>query len=218
MSRRFAYSSRYGFSVESDALGFKTGAFDSIIAFSDDQVHYRVREHCKQAAIAKDMLYSLWYPWKDVRVETFLKHSGKWHIRLHRITSSRDLWSTEGGFAAPRTDFDRDQRFVEGPSAWVVSELGDFSGIVDISQPKRAARIVTPHGNTNVMFPRTLVPQLQASIKAHTSTTLACAVLAGPDADSLSSSFKSVPEMPSIEECNGLFRLSGREIEVCRDE
>lgn len=187
-----------------------------MIAFSDDEVHYRVREHCVKAAIVDEMLYSLWYPWKDVKVETFLKHSGPWHIRLHRITSSRDLWTVEGGFAAPRTDFNRDIKFATDSSAWVKSELGDFSGIVDISKPKRTARVIAPHGNTNVMFPRTLVPQLQALVKAHATITLSCAVLAGPDAAFLGSSFASVPEIPSFEECKTALDHSGREIEVCR--
>lgn len=216
MKWRFAYSTRYGFSVESDALGFKTGAFDSMIAFSDDQIHYRVREHCNTAAIANDMLYSLWYPWKDVQVETFLRPSGDWHIRIHRIISSRNLWTVEGGFAVPRTDFNRDERSTLDSSAWVRSQLGDFSGIVDDSLPRRTARVVAPHGNTNVMFPRTLVPQLQAVVKAHTPTTFACAVLAGSEATSLSSSFASVPEIPTFEECMSILRQRGSEIVVCR--
>lgn len=189
-----------------------------MIAFSEDETHYRVREHCTKAAICEDKLYSLWYPWKDVKVETFLIPSGRWHIRIHRIFSPRDLWTVEGGFAAPRTDFDRDQRFVSDTAAWVISELGDFSGIVDASQPKRTARVIAPHGNTNLMFPRTLVPQLHGVIKANTTTTYACAVLAGPQGESLSSIFTLVPEVPSIAECENIFGRSGREIEVCQND
>ena len=69
---KFAYSSRYGFSVESDPLGFKLGAFDSMIELSDDDTHFRVRERCIQVKIAGDKLYSLWRPWADVKVETWL--------------------------------------------------------------------------------------------------------------------------------------------------
>lgn len=216
--KKFAYSTRYGFSVESDALGFKTGAFDSMIAFSDDNTHYRVREHCAKAAMAGDKLYSLWYPWNDVQVETWSIPHGPWHIRIHRILSERNLSTIEGGFAAPRTDFNKDQRCVEDTSAWVMSELGDFSGVLDASEPRRTARVVAPHGNTNVMFPRTLVPQLQGVVKAGTPTTLACAILAGPDGRLMRSNFSSIPEIPSVLECESIFVRNGHEIEVCRDD
>ncbi|MGO7718972.1 DUF2264 C-terminal domain-containing protein, partial [Rhizobium johnstonii] len=37
---KFAYSARYGFSVESYERAFALAAFDSALAFSDDGLHY----------------------------------------------------------------------------------------------------------------------------------------------------------------------------------
>lgn len=215
--QKFAYSSRYGFSVESDALGFRTGAFDSMIAFSDDDVHYRVREHCVKAVLAKDCLYSLWLPWKDVQVETWLFPRGVWHIRVHRILSAMDLSSTEGAFAAPQTDFGNDTKMADKSSAFVKSALGDFVGIVDCSEMGRTARVVAPHGNTSLMFPRTLVAQVQGGIRANELTVFACAVLAGPDGDQIQQMFQAVPEIPTIEECDTLIRDHGIDVEICKD-
>ena len=214
---KFAYSTRYGFSVESDPLGFKIGAFDNMIAFSDDEIHYRVREHCARAAMAGDNLYSLWYPWSDVKVETWLIPRGQWHIRIHRIFSPRDLFTTEGGFAAPRTDFDGDESNTEQFSARVVSKLGDFSGIVDGSPQRRSARVTAPHGNTSVMFPRTLVPQLQGQVISGAPVVFACAVLAGPDGDSTKALWNSIPDIPTVEECESLFAGHGSNVEVCNN-
>ena len=214
---KFAYSSRFGFSVESDPLGFKTGAFDSMIAFTDDEIHYRVREHCIHARIAGDQLYSLWRPWPDVKVETWLIPKGPWHIRIHRIWSPRNLSSIEGGFAAPRTDFNGDTRTIDEESASVVSKLGDFSGIVDCSTLRRTVRITAPHGNTNVMFPRTLVPQLGGRIAANELTVFACAVLAGPDGERMRSLWDDVPEIPDVQHCESVFANKGVDVEVCKD-
>jgi hypothetical protein len=213
---KFAYSSRYGFSVESDALGFKTGAFDSMIAFSDDNIHYRVREHCEEAHMSGDGIFSTWYPWKDVKVETWLIPSSKWHIRIHRVTSSRDLRAIEGGFAAPRTDFNADTRDTKDSAAYVLSKLGDFSGILDDSEPRRTAKINAPHGNTNVMFPRTWVPQLLGDVHGGVSTVFRCAVLAAPHGESAQKDWQNPPEIPDVDDLEEEFRSRSVQVEVTK--
>ena len=213
--KKFAYSSRYGFSVESDVLGFEIGAFDSMIAFSDDGIHYRVREHCVKAYIAGDVLLSLWEPWNDVKVETWLIPSGPWHIRVHRILSPRALSTIEGGFAAPRTDFEA-QRHSDESSAWVLSKLGDFSGILDLSSPGRASRVNVPHGNTSIMFPRTFVPQLRGKIDANAPIVFVCAVLAGPDGGAMKEAWSKPPVAPTIQDLEELFKSKGVQVEVSK--
>ncbi|KAG0648266.1 hypothetical protein D0Z07_5231 [Hyphodiscus hymeniophilus] len=214
--KKFAYSSRYGFSIESDSRAFKLGAFDSIIAFSDDGNHYRVREHCVEAHIAGNVLFSLWQPWHDVKVETWLIPSGPWHIRVHRISSPRKLSTIEGGFAAPRTDNQGDEVHREQTSSWVLSKLGDFSGILDLSSSQRSARVNTPHGNTNLMFPRTLIPQLMGEVEANVPVTFACAVLAGPDGKTVNEVWTSPPVAPSVKDLEELFQKKGVQVEVTK--
>ena len=77
----------------------------SMLALSDDNRHYRVREENAEARIAGDVLFARWHPWKDVTVETWLKPASPWHIRIHRITTPRELHATEGGFAVARAGF-----------------------------------------------------------------------------------------------------------------
>jgi hypothetical protein len=214
--KKFAYSSRYGFSIESDALGFEIGAFDSMIALSDDGKHYRVREHCVEAYIAGNVLLSLWEPWSDVKVETWLIPFGPWHIRIHRIGSPRKLATIEGGFAAPRTDFEKDDRHCDESSAWVLSKLGDFSGVLDLSSPGRSARVNAPHGNTSIMFPRTFVPQLMGEVEANAPRTFACAVLAGPEGHLMEDIWNEPPVAPSIQELEVLFKEKGIQVEITK--
>lgn len=215
--KKFAYSSRYGFSVENESLGFEIGTFDSMIALSDDGKHFRVREHCVDAYVAGDILLSLWHPWHDVKVETWIIPRGLWHVRIHRITSPRALSTIEGGFAAPRADFSADETHADLSSAWVKSKLGDFSGIVDASSPQRSARVHTPHGNTSIMFPRTLIPQLRGSVEANTPAVFTCAVLASPDGvEVMRSAWEKRPSVPSVDELEKLFRFQGVQVEVAK--
>ncbi|OZJ01643.1 hypothetical protein BZG36_05441 [Bifiguratus adelaidae] len=214
--QKFAYSSRYGFSIESDSRGFGLGAFDSMIAFSDDGRHYRVREDTTDSYLAGDILFAVWYPWPDVKVETWLVPRGAWHIRVHRITSPRNLKTVEGGFAAPRTDFNGDETYTDDTSAWVESKLGDFSGILDASSPKRSARVTTPHGNTNLMFPRTIVPQLQGDVEANRSTVFACAVLASPNQEEAKAAWSQPPAVPTVEELDQLIKSQGVQVDIVK--
>lgn len=215
---KFAYSSRYGFSIESDERAFKFGAFDSMLALSDDNVHYRVREKCETAALADSILYSQWRPWSDVNAETWLIPAGAWHIRVHHIVSPRALLTIEGGFAAPRTDFRADEAIVNGTDACVFSTVGDFSGIRDVSPSSgREARVNPPHGNTNLMFPRTLVPQLQGDVRADTPIVFACAVLAGQDGLRMKEIWVQPPSVPTVEELRELFEKNGVTVEITKD-
>jgi hypothetical protein len=214
---KFAYSSRYGFSVESDAMAFDKAVFDSMIGLSSDGKHYRVREQVNTAYLAGDVLFSTWAPWSDVAVETWIIPSGAWHLRVHSITSSRPLQTIEGGFAAPRTDFAADQRVEAGSSAYVVSMLGDFSGILDGSPRKRLARVNAPYANTSLMYPRTLVPQLLGDVAANEKTVFASAILAGPDKQALLQAWSTPPKFPTVAELEKLMADKGILVKITED-
>ena len=97
---KFAYSTRFGFAVPVGAATPAEGGFDSMLALSDDQRRYRGREHCHDAAVHEGVAYSRWLPWPDVEVRTWLLAAAGCHVRVHRVTSARALWSAECGFAA----------------------------------------------------------------------------------------------------------------------
>jgi hypothetical protein len=177
---KFAYSTRYAFSVESDLRRFDRCTFDSMIGFADNDGSWRVRERCEHAAIHGDILFARWRPWHDVTVETWLYWDRPWHIRVHRIRSARALRSIEGGFCVGRAD---------GSGPFGVAETGaarcetpdDFSGILDLLAPAgRLGRVHLAEPNRNLLHPRTVVPQLTGAIVAG-ETILACAVIASPD-------------------------------------
>ncbi|ACP25279.1 hypothetical protein NGR_c15110 [Sinorhizobium fredii NGR234] len=196
---KFAYSTRYGFSIESDERGFAGAAFDSMLAFSDDGIHYRVRETNQDVRIAGTVLYSKWSPWPDVVVESWLLPAAPWHVRVHRIVTPRPLETAEGGFAIARRDFELDALYALTGAAYAIGEE-DFSGIRDLgSTVARQGLAQKAPPNTNLIAAKTLVAQLRATIPAG-ETVLRCAVLALRDTSAVSSDWEHPPAAPDLAE------------------
>lgn len=122
---KLAYSATFGFCVPTGAYGLVQAAPDSTLALSDDAQsgnengngnHWRVRRVPLDAKILREegegakgaAIHARWDAWKDVDVQTWLvpvteevagSKEGDWHIRIHRITTGRELWTSDGGFS-----------------------------------------------------------------------------------------------------------------------
>ncbi len=205
---KFAYSTRYAFSVESGDRYFPDAVCDGMLGFSDDGRHLRMREGNEAALIAGDRLYARWRPYADVVVETWLVPAGPWHIRLHQVTTPRRLSVVEGGFAIAKPDFRAWQESVAGSRA-EVRTAEDISLIVGYDA--RTAVVSSPPPNTNLMVARTLLPQLRGTLEAGT-TQFACAVLARPRA--FGDDIALPPACPHVNELRRLFAAEGRVVPV----
>lgn len=206
---KFVYSSRYGFSVESDERAYNGAAFDGMLGLSDDGRHYRVRESNEVARIAGNTLFAQWKPWSDVSVETWLVPQGDWHVRVHRITTPRALHGTEGGFAIGRADLNAD-KVSEGAGRAVARSQSDVSAIVDLGGA-REARVQKALPNTNLIVAKTLVPQLRGKIPAGT-TVLITAALALPAGAAAEAALDTVPAAPDLGVLEALIREEGVEV------
>ncbi len=205
---KFAYSTRYGFSIEADDRLFAGAACDGMLGFSEDGKHLRTREGNEAALIAGDRLYARWLPYADVLVETWLVPAGRWHIRLHEVTTPRRLEVVEGGFAIAKPDSRAWEESVAGGRA-EVRTAEDVSAIV--AYDGRTARVTSPFSNSNVMAARTLLPQLSATLEVGT-TRLACAVLAHPL--SADEAIPPPPACPDIGDLRRLFATEGQVVPV----
>lgn len=208
---KFAYSSRYAFSVESDDRDFDSGAFDGALALSDDGLHYRVREGNVVAKIAGDTLYAQWKPWDDVTVETWLVPANPWHIRVHRITTPRALKTSEGGFAVARADLNAD-RVEEQHGRATAHGQDDVSAIVDLLGD-RQGRVLRALPNTNLIFAKSLVPQLLGTIEAGT-TLLVTAAMALPVGASVDAALSTAPSAPDLAALEALVARDGVDVSV----
>ncbi|MBI1773753.1 MAG: DUF2264 domain-containing protein [Proteobacteria bacterium] len=167
---KFAYSSRFGFSVESGWGGIDHGCYDSMlaVALADVPDQYRVREIAEETAQSGGWLYSRWKPWAEVEVETWLVPVDlPWLLRIHRLRSERAILTKEGGFAADRTGSTHADREFLSPTE--VQEIridaaGGILGIRDLAlagrAPGRLAATARPLPNTNLISSRTIMPML----------------------------------------------------------
>ncbi|KAH9946995.1 hypothetical protein B0H21DRAFT_876994 [Amylocystis lapponica] len=173
---KFAYSSAFGYSVPVGSLTLEELGGDNALALSaDDGETWKCRRDTREAHVEGGRwLRSMWYPWKDVTVETWLvpptAAAPLWHLRVHRIRTAQRLLSAEGGFAIYGQR--RDGRALEpaageafgtlesGGEARAASKAG-VSGIAELRRkPGRKGRALRTDANTNLMVPRAVLPTL----------------------------------------------------------
>ncbi|MFI0731501.1 DUF2264 domain-containing protein [Streptomyces sp. NPDC021225] len=178
---KFAYSTRFGFSLPAGPLGLEQGAYDSMLALSEDGAHYRVREEPGSTEVDEDTVRCVWHPWPDVEITTWLTAAPPWHLRTHRIRTGRALHTAEGGFA-----IDRDQGLTRQGCAGRARAWGPagLTGLID-SDGQRTGQVVDCLPGTNVLARRTALPTLTGHLPPG-EHWLRCAVLGtapGPDGE-----------------------------------
>ncbi|KAF7317855.1 hypothetical protein MKEN_00873400 [Mycena kentingensis (nom. inval.)] len=177
---KLAYSSAFGYSVPVGNGTLEELGGDSTLALSDDAGEtWKCRRDTREARFENGWLRSMWYPWKDVAVETWLvpptSTAPLWHLRVHRIRTGRELWSAEGAWAiyAQRPDGRHLDAVAEDSEAFgtfgdegvarAVSRAG-VSGIVDLQQSgKRAGVALRTDANSNLIAARAILPTLRGA-------------------------------------------------------
>ncbi|MBP8543962.1 MULTISPECIES: DUF2264 domain-containing protein [unclassified Citrobacter] len=170
---KFAYSSRFGFTIERGRYGIKHAACDSMLLLADGDGYYRGRRQCDEVQVDENYIWSRWSPWHDVMIETWLIPFGEWHLRLHRINSARTLQTVEGGFAVMKAEPRLRER------GCLLAACNGTSVIVDLSPSifRQPDSVVTPP-NSSIMFPECAsIPVLTSEIPQGQSW-LCCAVSA----------------------------------------
>ena len=181
---KFAYSSAFGYSVAVGNLLLHEVGADSVLALSDDGGEtWKCRRETREARFEEgenaEWLRSMWHPWKDVEVETWLvpptQEAPLWHLRVHRLRTGRSLQSAEGGFAVygqqkndralePTESFEAYGTNEQEGSVFVHSKAGAV-GIVELRpsvRPGRKGQALRTDANTNLMVPRAILPTLRA--------------------------------------------------------
>lgn len=184
---------------------------ESALALSDDGGEiWKMRREVEDAQILdKDglpVLYSVMHPWADVEVTSWLlpptDDAPNWHLRVHKITSGRDLQSAEGGFAILGTRRNNGRMLTAftpdspnegtaecGSGACVASRAG-ASAVFEMShllagsgrgtKIERNGGVCAADANSNLIEARTLLPTLYMDLKAGSTTWFLSAVFAMP--------------------------------------
>ncbi|KAF9820413.1 hypothetical protein IEO21_01422 [Rhodonia placenta] len=184
---KFAYSSAFGYSVPVGSLTLEELGGDNALALSDDNGEvWKCRRDTREARIEGGRwLRSIWYPWKDVAVETWLvpptADAPLWHLRIHRIRTGRNLISAEGGWALYGQDKDdRALRPSTGEAFGTLENSGEAraaskagaAGIVELGErQRRSGKALRTDANTNLMVPRAVMPTLMDEHEASEKDT-----------------------------------------------
>jgi hypothetical protein len=159
---KFVYSTGFGFSVPRSEWGLSQGAFDSMLALSESGDNlYRVRRQNIESEIMDNVLRSIWKPWADVEIQSWVVAGLPWHIRIHRVETGRSLDSAEGGFALGH-EIEIISKI--DASGVIVSTAWGTSGIKDLLGGRKS-ELVWPNANTNLLHPRTVLPMLTTTLR-----------------------------------------------------
>ncbi|KAL0569677.1 hypothetical protein V5O48_012290 [Marasmius crinis-equi] len=218
---KFTYSSAFGYCVPSSGVGAhgrgtheELGELghDGMLALSDDRGEtWRVRRDTREARFEPyeyreggevrkgEYLRSMWFPWPDVEVETFLfpptRDAPLWHLRVHRVKSGRELWTAEGSWAVygqredgrhldPVSESSSETygTYGSGGDARATSKAG-VAGIVDLSPSANRMGIpLRADANTSLIYARSVLPTLEGHIDAKEDTWIVTAVFGLPAA------------------------------------
>jgi hypothetical protein len=191
---KFAYSNLFGFSVPKCDYGLGQGAYDSMLAVSEEDNIYRVRRTCADYRVNDNYIYSKWLPWRNVEVRTWIIPLRTWHIRIHRIDTKRILDTAEGGFALAREQgVDSQGTYKTENNSAILRHPWGISGILDLLD-ERTAEIVKADPNTNVLANRTMIPTLRRKLGAG-SHLLACAVLGAAGGENNACLWSNPPQL-----------------------
>lgn len=164
---KFVYSTTFGFSVPKGNVLEKQGAFDNTLAVSEGSTHYRTAFGYKDYCIHDNYVYSLWQPWENVTIKTFIIPCYPWHLRLHLIDNERKISILAGSFSAPDDGYRQD---VSSSAAYYQSSKGRI-GIKSFDQALDCS-ITFPEPNTNLLYPKTALAQGSATLVSGSHTLL----------------------------------------------
>lgn len=153
---KFAYSSRFGFSVSRAPYTLAQTAPDSMLCFKVGRLFYVKDIAEPDYAIGEEGITVRWSPLEGIRVTTRILPTPEGHLREHTIESEFACEAYDCGFALSADDRQETARTAEGPAATVRCE-GDFCTAVSLEGGGRG-EVLIPDPNTNLICPKTAIP------------------------------------------------------------
>lgn len=145
---KFAYSSHFGFTLARDVYGLNHASCDSALLFSEQDSYWRTRRECQSVEMTTDWIRSVWQPWPDVNVTTWLIPYEPGHVRIHRVETQRTLDCVEGGFALNQHQVTQTQMLTHGVT---LSAASGVSHIDDLLAERQPSIVITPP-NSNILY------------------------------------------------------------------
>jgi len=197
---KFAYSSHFGFCVNTGNTGLEQMAADNVLLLSEDGDHYHHKRLSRDWEVRPEAMSSRWSPFPGVEVRSWLIPMFPWHVRVHEIDAGRELSCAEGSFPLRRDDdlYDRLASLSEcGDGLAAVWSVGGFCGIAAYATGLRG-EIVLSVPNANLLHPNVVIPVLRGRLPRGRSR-LVCACLGHPDRDEGLRLWRRRPDAAGIE-------------------
>lgn len=153
---KFAYSSRFGFSIARGNYELGQMAPDSSLCFKVGRYYYQRDVAQPGYAIGPEGIETCWSPLDGIRVTTNIQPTPTGHIRTHVIESDFDCEAYDCGFAVNADEGLRPARTAEGPRA--EARCGVDFCTVESLEGEGVGKVLLPDVNTNLLFPKTAIP------------------------------------------------------------
>lgn len=140
---KFAYSTKFGFSIMRSQLNFNEAAPDSVLSF-EILGHIFTRGQAQNYQVTEEKVVSDWSPLPGIQVHTEIIPHKAGHKRIHSIESEFECKAYDAGFAVP----------VSNPNGCMVhcrKGNGSFS-------------LMKPDPNTNLIHSKTFIPVIEYQI------------------------------------------------------
>ena len=160
---KFAYSSKFGFSIARSNVTLPENAPDSMLAFHVYGYFFVKNTIEKDYVIGENGLCVRWSPIEGIHVETTIEPTADGHIRTHRITSAVECTAYDCGFAVSTDDRKWFSRNVTEGSATVRNADG-FCTVRSLLGGGKAD-ILIPDPNTNLVASKTQIPLAEYHIQ-----------------------------------------------------
>lgn len=191
---KFAYSSKYGFSISRGACDLEKGAFDSMLAIrKPGEWLYQSRIEQELVFQNKEMIISRWHAYPSVKIYTALIPEDGYQVRIHKIISDSPLETAEGGFCIRREDEIKLNKCIQDDSKAIVKNSTSLSLIIDLLGDRKG-KIIKTEPNTNIMFSKAYLPMLVGTIDKG-ENYLVSAIFAGDDREYCKDKLKIIEDI-----------------------
>lgn len=165
---KFAYSSKFGFSIMRSNVTLAECAPDSMLAF-EAYGYFFVKDVIEpEFTVSEERLSFSWSPIRGIHVDTVIEPTESGHVRTHRITSDIACTAYDCGFALSTDDRKPFERYEKGEESSV--ENGDGYCAVRSLEGSGKGQVLIPDPNTNLMHPKTSIPMAVYQIRPGTQT------------------------------------------------
>ena len=160
---KFAYSSKFGFSIARSNVTLAENAPDSMLVFQVYGYFFVKNTIEKDYVIGENGLCVRWSPLEGIHVETTIEPTADGHIRTHRITSAVECTAYDCGFAVSTDDREWFTKEITEDSA-TVRNAGGFCTVRSLLGGGKAD-ILIPDPNTNLVASKTQIPLAEYHIQ-----------------------------------------------------